>query len=180
MRSISSQGIRISKFTIAIIAIACMATGGLLGYMGFSSSDNTVSVYGTDNSDALELRGSVFAKCVTDNSVGGIVFTVAIPEGASLVNFTAPPNNVVEISYIDEKQQSSDIPWTAKEYVAGDDDAILEPGETFLITGLLDKTLKHDLGADTTFIIEVRTPDNEVLSIKRTIPENLAPVMNLE
>jgi len=180
MGSSSLPKMRISRLTIAIMAIACMATAGLLGYTGFSSGDNTVSVYGTDNSDALELRGAVFAKCGADNEVDEIVFTVAIPEGASPVNFAAPPNNVVKISYTDEQQQISDIPWKAKEYVAGDNDTILEPGETFLITGSLGKILKHDLEAAITFIVEVRTPDNEVLAIKRIIPENLAPIMNLE
>ena len=171
---------QLSRLTIAIITVACMATAGLLGYMGFSSGDNTVSVYGTDNSDTLELRGTVFAKCGSENSVDQITFTVAIPDGASPVNFTAPPNNVVEISYADKNQQISGIPWKVKEYVAGDGDSMLEAGETFLITGSLGETLKHDLGAATTFIVEVMTPDNEVLTIKRTTPEDIAPVMNLE
>ena len=171
---------QMSRLTIVIIAVAFVATAGLLGYAGFSSGDNTVSVYGTDNSDALELRGSVFAKCGADDSVEEVMFTVAIPEGASPVNFSAPPGNVVNISYSDNDQQIDEVLWKVKEYVAGDGDIMLESGETFLITVLPGEVLNHDLGAGAAFVIEVRTPGDEVLTIKRTTPDYLEPVMNLE
>ena len=179
MANVSSR-IQIGRLTLVVMAIAVAAIAGLLSYAGFSSDDNTISVYGTDNSDALELRGTVFAQCGTADHVREVVFTVALPDDATPMNLTAPPNNVVKISYSDEAQYVEDISWTAKEYVAGDGDSVLEPGETFLITGSLGDALNTPLKSSTTFTMEVRTPGDEIMTIKRTTPDTLAPVMNLE
>ena len=171
----------ISRLSVAGITIAALAVAGLLTYTNLSSNDNSVTVYGTDNSNALELRGTVVAKCNPANTnIDEIIFTVAIPENAAPVNFTAPPNNVVEISCIDENGESNDLPWKAKEYVFGDSDDMLEAGETFLITGQFNDSINAGPGADSTFAIEVRTPDREVMTIKRTTPEQMTPVMNLQ
>ncbi len=171
----------ISRVSVAGITIAALAVAGLLTYTSLSSNDNSVVVYGTDNSNALELRGTVFAKCNPDNTnISQIIFTVAIPENAVPVNFTAPPNNVVEISYVDENGETNGLPWEAKEYVFGDSDDMLEAGETFLITSHFNEAINAGPGADATFDIEVRTPDGEVMTIKRTTPEQMNPVINLQ
>ncbi len=44
----------------------------------------------------------------------------------------------------------------------------------------LSESLDSGPGADTTFTIKITTPDGENVSIKRTTPEELAPVMNLQ
>lgn len=171
----------ISRISVAGITIAALAVAGLLAYSSVSSNDDSVTVYGTDNSNALELRGSVFAKCnPTNMNVNEVMFTVAIPENAAPLNLTSPPNNVVEISYIDKDEEITSIPWKSKEYVYGDGDGMLEDGETFHITARLGESLDSGPGANTTFTIEVTSPDGEEMTIKRTTPEELAPVMNLE
>lgn len=168
----------ISRISVAGVTIAALAVAGLLAYSSLSSDDGSVTVYGTDNSDALELRGTVFAKCnPAITNIDQVMFTVGMPQDASPINLTAPPNNVVEVSYIDDRQQSNDIPWKVKEYVFGDGDNMLEAGETFHITALLGEI---GPGVDTAFTIEVKTPDGEVMTIKRTTPEELNQVMNLQ
>ena len=169
----------LSRLSISIIAIACMAVTGLLVYTGVSLQDNSVSVYGADDSGALELRGTVFARADVSGSgtVNEIVFTVSIPEDGMPVNFTAPPDNVVKISCTDVDQQAEDMNWKFEEYVIGDGDAMLESGETFLIT--LETAGNVNLGPSDNFTIEVRTPDGEVLAVERTMPDDLDPVMNL-
>lgn len=182
LRRTHESEIGISRLTIAVITIACFAVGGLLAYTALSSDDEPVTAYADESNSALELRGTVYTKA--DMSGGGhvneIIFTVAIPEDGAPVNFTPPPDNVVRISYLDDKQHVVDIPWTAKEYIGGDGDAMLEKGETFQITGLLGSILKPGLQADTPFILDIKTPDGEVLTLKRATPENLTPVMNLQ
>lgn len=182
LRGIHKHQNGISRISVAGITIAALAVAGLLVYTSFGPEDSSVTVYSTDNSNALELRGSVIAMCDMDDpdEVDEIVFTVTLPENGVPVNFTAPPNNVVEISYIDENQEVYDLPWTSKEYVYKDGDAMLEQGETFLIASPVGEALSVGLGADTTFNIEVKTPDGEILTIKRTIPEQIHAVMNLE
>jgi len=171
----------ISRISVAGITIAALAVAGLLAYSSLSSDDSSVTVYGTDNSNALELRGTVFVKCnPTNTNVNEVMFTVAIPGDAVPLNFTSPPNNVVEISYVDEDGEITNIPWKSKEYVYGDGDDMLEIGETFHITALLGESLDSGPSADTTFTIKITTPDGENVTIKRTTPEVLAPVMNLQ
>ena len=181
LRKIHKHQGGISRISVAGITIAALAVAGLLAYSSLSSEDGSVTVYGTDNSNALELRGTVFAKCnPTNTNVNEIMFTVAIPEDGAPLNLTSPPNNVVEISYVDEDEQITNLPWKSKEYVYGDGDDMLEAGETFHITALLGESLDSGPASGTTFSIEINTPDGEKMTIKRTTPEELAPVMNLE
>ena len=181
LRKIHKHQGGISRISVAGITIAALAVAGLLAYSSLSSDDSSVTVYNTNNSNALELRGSVFAKCnPTNTNVNEVMFTVAIPEDAAPLNLTSPPNNVVEISYIDDNEQIVVLPWKSKEYVYGDGDNMLEAGETFHITTLLGESLDSGPGADTTFSIEITTPDGEEMMIKRTTPEELSPVMNLQ
>jgi archaellin len=163
-----------------IMSVAVVAVGGLLVYAGFSSNNDSVTVYSGDNSKSLELRGSVFARCSDDDAVKEIIFTVGIPEGASPVNFSPPPDNVVNVSYNDARQTVENVSWKVKEYIVGDGDSMLESGETFLITGFIGESLHTKLGIATPFAVKVQTPDSEVLTIRRTTPEILLPVMNLE
>lgn len=170
---------RLSRLSVSIIAIACVAVTGLLVFTGVSLQDNSVLVYEADDNGALELRGTIFARADVSgsSSVSEIVFTVSIPEDGLPVNFTTPPNNVVEISCTGIDQPAEDMDWKFEEYVIGDGDAMLESGETFLIT--LETAGNVNLGPSDNFTIEVRTPDGEVLAVERTMPDNLDPVMNL-
>ncbi len=173
------HGVRIGRLTVVIMSIAVVAVGGLLAYVGFSSDNNSVSVYSGDSSESLQLRGSVFARCGEGDSVKEVVFTVVIPKDTYPVNFSAPPDNVIIISYKDSFRSIENVPWKVKEYVAGDGDDMLEAGETFLVTGLIGEVPGMELGANTAFTIEVKTSDGEVLVIRRATPGDLLPVMNL-
>ncbi|MBM3131926.1 MAG: hypothetical protein FJZ95_02690 [Chloroflexi bacterium] len=171
----------VSRLSIAIITVACFAVAGLLAYSTLSSEDETIPVFTTDDGGALDLRGNIFARCNTaDQSVSEVVFTVRIPTDGTPVNLTPPPNNVVVVSYADAFQRVDDLPWRAEEYVAGDGDGMLEAGETFSITAMLDDALNPWLGPGSPFTIEVKTPNGESLTISRTTPDRLDAAMNLQ
>lgn len=173
---------RASRLSIAVITIACFAVAGLLAYAALSNDARSVTVYGTETVGTLELRGNVFARCETANPdrVAEVIVTVKIPQDGIPVNLSPPPNNVVTVSYADPYQAIADLPFRSEEYIAGDGDMMLEAGETFLIGIPLAEVLNPDLGSDTPFTLEIRTPDGHGLTIQRTTPAQLRPAMNLD
>ncbi len=164
----------VTRLMVATMLIACIAVAGLVAWVTFSPEEEGRPFYaGSAGEDALQLRSAVMAYG-DGTGINEVSFTLDLPEGAAPVNFTRPPENVVIISYNDGRPQIDDLYWSCTEYGPGDGDNILEAGEKFNI-----KVHTPDPGADTAFEIMIRTPDSKVLSIGRTTPEELAPVMNL-
>ncbi|MBM3133090.1 MAG: hypothetical protein FJZ95_08690 [Chloroflexi bacterium] len=167
----------VTRLMVITLIVTCIAVAALLVSTILSEEDEEEGLpgfyAGPDGTGSLELRGAVLA---TGDGAGvnGVTFTVAIPEGGEPVNFTAPPVNVVSVSYDDGEQLVVDAPWTCAQYGAGDDDMMLDPGENFRI----DVEVPNP-GAGASFAIEVRTPDGEILVIERTLPQELSKVMNL-
>lgn len=167
----------VTRLMVATMVIACIAVTALLISTTFSEDEGTggqLSVFYAGPGDpALELRGALLAQG-DGTAVTEVTFVLAIPEGGEPVNFTAPPANVVAISYKDKQQLIVDAPWSAAQYGAGDDDWMLEPGENFRVS----VGVPH-VGPGTSFAIEVATPDGKALIIERTLPEELSKVVNL-
>lgn len=195
-----------SSLMIAVILVVSLGMAALLADAALAPDERVVTVFsGLEDGDTLHLRGAVLA-LKGDNTegsgVGEIIFVVALGEGRAPVNFGMTgdstgdgtlsdepiPLHMVVISYLDQHQRVDDLAWKFTEHGVGDGDNLLEAGENFLITvgadkdgrsNLLDNILRVPLGIDTTFTIEVRTPDGEVLDIQRTTPDRLDAVMNL-
>ena len=191
-----------SSLTIAVILVVSLGMAALLAAL--APGERVVTVFSEpEDGGTLHLRGAVLAlKGDNPASVGEIVFVVALGEGRAPVNFAMTgdstgdgtlgdepmPLHMVVISYLDQHQRVDDLAWKFTEHGVGDGDNLLEAGENFRITvgadnygrsNLLDNILRVPLGIDTTFTIEVRTPDGEVLDIQRTTPDRLDAVMNL-
>ena len=193
----------VTRLTIAVILIACAAVAGLLAYTSLSPQETPLPVFsGLEENGTLQLRGAVLARGIPDDCATEIIFTVALAGDAEPVNFTMSedsnangllsdetmPVHTVIMSYIDRGQRLDDLTWSFAEYGPGDGDSILEPGENFRITvgadnnghtGLLGNALNPNLGVETTFTVEVRTPNGKVLAIERTTPDRLDAVVNL-
>ena len=160
----------VTRLMIGVMLVTCVAVAGLLVYAA-TDSDDEVSVYsaGDDEIGALLLKGSVIARG------DEVSFTVAIPEGSERVNFTAPPHNVVVVSFQDDDQRVEDLMWRVSNWgPAADGDNLLEFGENFRIAVEVPA-----LAAGTTFNIDLKTPDGQVLDIERTMPDEMTPVVNL-
>ncbi len=165
----------ITRLMVITMLIACVAVAGLVAWVTFSPEEEGQPFYAGSmtGGDTVQLRSAVMA--YGDGSgVEEIGFTLDLAEGAAPINFNHPPENVVMISYNDGGSQLDDLYWTSTEYGGGDGDNVLESGEKFNI-----KVSIPDPGASTPFEIMIRTPDGKVLTIGRTTPEELAPVMNL-
>ncbi len=165
----------ITRLMVITMLIACIAVAGLVAWVTFSPEEEGQPFYAGPlvGGDALQLRSAIVAHG-DGTGVEEVSFTLDLPEGADPVNFNQPPENVVMISYNDGRPQIDDLYWTFAEYGPGDDDNILEAGEKFNIT-----VQTPNPGADAAFEIMIRTPDGKVLTIGRTTPDELAPVMNL-
>ncbi|MCL0080248.1 hypothetical protein M1O18_05035 [Dehalococcoidia bacterium] len=128
--------------------------------------------------------------------VTSLTFTVANAVGGEPINFTVPTGNITEgvaaadatnvvvISYVDQHQHVSDLLWTKTPLGDDDGDYLLEPGEKFQITitnlrAGADGPLTTALGTDHIFTIEIKPPVGAVLTLERTTPSNIDPIMNL-
>ncbi|HAZ31410.1 MAG TPA: hypothetical protein DCY61_01715 [Dehalococcoidia bacterium] len=194
-----------SRLTIAIILVASLGMAALLADTALAPEERAVTVFSRlEDGGGLQLRGTVLAlkgDTLDKGGVAEIIFVVAIAEDGEPVNFTMTgdstgdgtlsdepmPLHTVVISYIDQYQRVDDLAWKFTEYGPGDGDNLLEAGENFRITvgadnygrsNLLDG-IRVPLEANTAFTIEVRTPNGEVLDIRRTTPNRLDTVMNL-
>lgn len=165
----------VTRLMVGTMLVACLAVAGLVAAADFSSDTESIPVYaGASDNGSLQLRDAVLARG-DGSQVSEVVFTVAIPEGAEPVNFTAPPNNVVMISYIDDQKRVDDLSWTFAQYGQGDYDNMLEAGENFRLA-----INTPDPGAGNYFDIEIKTSDGKVLTVGRTLPDEMQPVMNLK
>lgn len=165
----------VTRLMVGTMLVACIAVAGLVAAADFSSEENNTPVYaGMSGNGALELRDAVIARG-DGTQVSEVVFTVAIPDGADPVNFTAPPDNVVTVSYVDDQQQVDNLDWAFAQYGPGDWDNMLEKNENFRMA-----IQSPDPGAGGAFNIEIKTPDGKVLTIGRALPDEMKPVMNLK
>ena len=165
----------VTRLMVGTMLVACIAVAGLVAAADFSSEENNTPVYaGMSGNGALELRDAVIARG-DGTQVSEVVFTVAIPDGADPVNFTAPPDNVVTVSYVDDQQQVDNLDWAFAQYGPGDWDNMLEENENFRLA-----IQSPDPGVGGAFNIEIKTPDGKVLTIGRTLPDEMKPVMNLK
>jgi len=134
---------------------------------------------------------------VTDaHHVTGLTFTLTNAIGGEPIDFTVPTGNVTEgvadgdavnvvvMSFIDQHQHVSDLLWTRVPLGEDDDDDLLEVGEKFQIT---IENLRYGaagplttaLGTDHMFTIEIKPPVGAVLTLERTTPAVIDPIMNL-
>ena len=164
----------ITRLMVATMLIGCLAVAGLVAWVTFSPEEAGQPLYaGPTGEDVLQLRSAVLAHG-SSAAVDSVSFTVQISEGTDPINFTPSPQNVVVISYDDGRPRIEDLFWTCTEYGPGDGDYMLEAGELFNLN-----VYTPNPGAGNTFEIQVKTPDGNTLTIERTIPDELTPVMNL-
>ncbi|MCL0070028.1 hypothetical protein M1N85_04950 [Dehalococcoidia bacterium] len=133
---------------------------------------------------------------VAAHHVTGLTFTLTNAVGGEPINFTVPTGNITEgvaaadatnvvvISYVDQHQHVSDLLWSRTPLGEDDGDYLLEPGEKFQITitnlrAGADGPLTTALGTDHMFTIEIKPPVGAVLTLERTTPAVIDPIMNL-
>ena len=199
-------GLETAIILIAFVVVAAVFAYTVLSAGLFSTQKSQEAVYSglKEAQSTVELRGPVIATGnTTTHVVNQISFIVSNVLGGDAIDFTGPTANTtshnglsaggsgnkVVIKYIDDNQTVTDLYWTATQLGAGNNDFMLDPGEKFQITvgstqngtggGNLVDALGTPLGTNTTFTLEVLTPQGAVLTVERTTPPTIQSKMSL-
>jgi archaellin len=176
----------VSALELILMASAFMAVGSAFGAVvistGVTSSgqvERTINDALARTSGGLELRGPVLA--VTDGQrAGAIRIDVALAIGGDGVDLDpAAPVGRTLVSYIDDENAVSELPYTV-DWTVGDGDSLLEEGE--LAAMLIDvSTVVPALESGQQFQIEVRPDRGSYLLLRRTMPQgrHLDTIVNL-
>ncbi len=175
----------ISGLETAIILIAFVTVASVLGYSVlsagiFSAERGKETVYqGLEQAQSsMEVRGSVLATSSDNTSVDSIIFTLASVLDDEEIDMTVPPNNVTVINYSDELVHAEDITWTKTVLGTERGDAdMLEADEQMQVTVTVPGTAS--LNAYDTFTLQIVPPKGATITIHRTLPGALAPVIEL-
>ena len=201
-------GLETAIILIAFVVVAAVFAYTVLSAGLFSTQKGQEAVYSglKEAQSTLELKGSVIATANTtgaDGKIQQISFVVSNVLGGEAIDFTMPTanttghsgvaaggsSNKVVINYIDNDQTVKNLYWTISKMGNDDGDSLLEVNEKFQVTiggtsdlaggGNLINALGTDLSVNKTFDLEVVAPAGAVLTIERTTPAYIDPIMNL-
>jgi len=174
-------GLETAIILIAFVVVASVFAYTVLSAGIFSSQKGKEAINsGLEAArSSMTLVGSTIAQDVgSTGHVTKVVFTVADAIDGSSVDWTASPSNVVTINYVDSNQRVSNITWAKTQVGKGNSNDLLDPGEKFEVA--VDLTsLSPTLGANTNFTLEVVPPQGSTLTVNRTTPAYIDPVMDL-
>lgn len=186
-------GLETAIILIAFVTVAAVFGYAILSAGLFSAERGKETIYAGLNEakSNLELSGSVIGLGASDNvSLGKVKFTVknAIagnPIDLTECNGTSSAANKMVISLTTKNDYKNDVKWS-KAFVGNDNgNNLLETGEQCEITVDLGDlgvpgALSQNLGANDTFSIQVKPSLGSTITIQRTLPAAIAPVMDLD
>jgi archaeal flagellin FlaB len=161
----------------------------------FSSQKGQEAVYSglAETRATMEVKGSMFAygNGTSGNmTVDRVSFTLTNAMKGQAIDLS--PNDpavgnsthVTIISYTDNSQHISDLPWTIQFIGKNNGDTLLEQDEQAVITVDLETVANGGLltvspGTYSTFTIEVKPVTGASLILNRTFPARIDPVMDL-
>lgn len=185
-------GLETAIILIAFVTVAAVFSYAVLSAGLFSAERGKETVYAglAEAKSNLEISGSVIVKSdnVT-NSVTSILFTVknaiaGTPIDMTPCDGTVNATNKCVISFLTATDYINNVKWTKESIGRSDDDNLLEPGEQFEITidtaDLGDgKALSENLTYNDSFNIQVKPALGSTITIQRTLPAGLEPIMDL-
>jgi archaeal flagellin FlaB len=196
MQNIHREEKGMTGLETAIILIAFVTVAAVFGYAVlsaglFSAERGKETIYAGLNEakSNLEISGSVIGladnastkletiKFTVKNAIAGTPIDLTPNSGA-----TAGENKCV-ISLTTAADYLNNVKWSVAAIGAADGDTLLEPGEQFEITLDLDdlgtSALTADLGPNDVFNIQVKPSLGSTITVQRTLPAGLDPVMDL-
>ena len=181
----------------AIILIAFVTVAAVFGYAVvsaglFSAERGKETIYaGLEQAKSnMDVSGSVIAN--SDNTSTNLTYILVTVKNAIAGNpidmtpcdGTATATNKVVISLTTDSDYLNNIKWTKDSIGADDGDNLLEIGEQFEVTiDLADLgdglALSDNLTANDTFSLQMKPALGSTITIERTLPAQLDPVMDL-
>lgn len=183
-------GLETAIILIAFVTVASVLAYSVLSAGIFSSEKGKETVYAGLNqaSSSMQVQGDVLG-LTTDGALTSIQFTLASVLQDAPVDMTPPTGldgkgsneNVVVVNYSDSNQQVSDLPWTIQRVGAGQSDTtdcMLSANQAMVVTVDLSG-LGTAPAAYSTFTIQIVPPSGAAITITRTLPGTLSPVIDL-
>jgi len=186
-------GLETAIILIAFVVVASVFAYTVLSAGIFSSQKGQEAVYAglAETRATMEIKGSMYAYgngTAGNLTVSAVSFVLTNAMKGQAVDLS--PNDggnathVTIISYTDNNQHVSDMPWTIKFIGKHSDDTLLEQDEQAVITVNLETVANGGLltvspGTYSTFTIEVKPVTGASLILNRTFPARIDPVMNL-
>jgi flagellin FlaB len=179
----------------AIILIAFVTVAAVFGYAVlsaglFSAERGKETIYaGLEQAKSnMDISGSVIA--TADNStLSEIKVTVKNAIAGNPIDMTpcdgtSAATNKTVISLTTATDYLNNIKWSKVSIGASDDDNLLEVGEQFEVTIDLsdlgdDLSLTEDLEANDNFSLQIKPSMGSTITVMRTLPAELDPVMDL-
>jgi flagellin FlaB len=188
-------GLETAIILIAFVVVASVFAYTVLSAGIFSSQKGQEAVYAglAQTRATMEIKGSMFAYgngTPGNLTVDKVSFTLTNAMKGQAVdlmpNDPAVGNNthVTIISYTDNSQHISDLPWTIQFIGKNNGDTLLEQDEQAVITVDLGTVANGGLltvspGTYSTFTMEVKPVTGASLILNRTFPARIDPVMDL-
>jgi flagellin FlaB len=187
-------GLETAIILIAFVVVASVFAYTVLSAGIFSSQKGQEAVYtGLQHArSTLVMKGDVVASSIggASGTVDKLVICVATALNGEHIDMAEPDDldadgkadgnstNVIVVSYSSQGIRTDDLAWTAAQLGQGNDDQMLDPGETFEMVIDLTGT-GETISTYKTFSIEIKPPVGSVLVMERTTPAALSPWMIL-
>jgi flagellin FlaB len=192
MRNLHRDDRGMTGLETAIILIAFVTVAAVFGYAVlsaglFSAERGKETIYAglkTAQSN-LEVSGSVIAKSTNNTTVSSILVTVKNAVAGQPIDMTpcnAGATNKTVISLGTSAEYLNNIYWTKTAIGAADADNLLEVGEQFEINidlAALGAVLTNDIEANAKFSVQIKPSLGSTITVMRTLPASLEPVMDL-
>ena len=183
-------GLETAIVLIAFVVVASVFAFAILTTGLISSEESKEAVLGAleETQSTVSLRGAVVAHATTSlASIDHVTFQVAnvaqtaeavdLSENGTIVAYTDPDNHVGSFTHRGTPPTTTTVGWNAT-WLSGVG-PLLQVGERVEVTVNLTG-LSTPLATAKRFTVEVRPSQGAVLSIQRTTPGELTPVLNLE
>jgi flagellin FlaB len=181
----------------AIILIAFVTVAAVFGYAvlsaGLFSAERSKETHYAGLNEArsnMELCGSIMATSNDSTNLSTVMFTVKNAVAAASIDMTPCSGksfaaNKCIISLTTASDYLSNIKWTRQPIAHDNGNNLLEPGEQFEITVDLNDlgdniSLSENLTANDKFTLQVKPAIGATISIQRTLPAAIGPIMDLD
>ena len=185
-------GLETAIILIAFVTVAAVFSYAVLSAGLFSAERGKETVYAglAEAKSNLEISGSVIVESDnTTNTATKILFTLknaiaGTPMDLTPCDGSLTANNKMVISFLTAHDYLNNIKWTKESIGNSDGDNLLESGEQFEITLDLadlgeDKFLTENLTTNDYFNIQVKPSLGSTMTIQRTLPAGLEPIMDM-
>lgn len=172
-------GLEAAIVLIAFVVVAAVFSYVVLGAGFFTTqkSQETVHTAVGQASSAVEILGNVYGKGADGTDISEIILSIGLAAGGTPVDInktvmTFSTSSAVQTLVFSTTEGTASSGWAILSQQYGNADKVLENGEQFT----LSVKPPTNLEAYDAFTIDIKPPLGAALSVRRTVPADLAEV----